>query len=212
MKKSDDTGDNNEEGIHWEINSMWRALIVIFIGICSGMLRGLYGVAGVPPMLFALTTNVKKDEFRASVSFAMMFSELVAVVQLLFFEKNFHESDWVEYVSILIGAFVGLGIGNLLSRFFSQESFHILILYLILCGGLVLVSRTNDENGLASKINFFISLTLLIIIAVMAVYWSIKQIWKQKGGRMIKKFRNEYNDVDELPQSSSNNDKAGFQM
>ena len=78
-----------EIGLHWVMNSWKRYAIVIILGIFAGFLRGLWGVAGVPLMFFALLSNINKDEFRSSTALAMLLSEFVAVVMCLTKKKYF---------------------------------------------------------------------------------------------------------------------------
>ena len=156
-----------DDGVEWKVDSIKRALVLIVLGILSGLLRGLYGVAGVPIMFFALLTNINKDEFRASTAFAMILSESVSVIQLLIIEGNLDNTDTAQYVLLLIGGFMGLLIGNKLSIYLDQHSFHILIMYLIFCGAIILTTRgfINDSTDL------IVSLTLTIAGTILFFCW-----------------------------------------
>ena len=169
------------------------------------MLRGLYGVAGVPPMLFALITNVSKDEFRASVSFGMMFSELVAVIELLFIENNFKESDWIEYLTILICGFIGLGVGNVISPYLSQEQFHIFVMYLIFSGGIILVSQNGNKDDELTKIDFYMSLSLMAVGVIMIVYWFLNNFANKNSNNNCFRSSVGYDTVDELETQQETN-------
>eukprot|EP01084_Bolivina_argentea_P107015 191375_1 len=156
-----------ENGIEWNVNSCVRIVVLIVMGMISGLLRGLWGVAGVPIMFFALLTNINKDEFRASTAFAMILSETVAVVQLLIMDKKLKKNHIMQYIVIIIGGFIGLIIGNYLSPYLNQHSFHILIMYLIFCGAVILTSRGFIDN----VTDLIVSIVLTIIGGVLFCYW-----------------------------------------
>ena len=161
---SQSTGD---QGVEWKVDSVKRALVLIVLGICSGLLRGLWGVAGVPIMFFALLTNINKDEFRASTAFAMILSEGISVVQLLIIDGNLEKQQTLQYFSILIGGFFGLLVGNKLSPYLNQQSFHILIIYLIFCGAIILTTR-----GFVTDItDLVVSFVLSVIGIILCCYW-----------------------------------------
>ena len=173
----------SDDGVEWKVNSIKRALVLIVLGMISGLLRGLYGVAGIPIMFFALLTNINKDEFRASTAFAMILSESVSVIQLLIINNNLEIAQIWQYVTIIIGGFIGLIIGNKLSPYLNQQSFHVLIIYLIFCGAIILSTR-----GFIDDItDLIVSITLTIIGAILFCYW----LYHSRKERKLKQLQQE---------------------
>lgn len=129
-----------DEGISFEVNSWRRRLVLMALGVSSGLIRGLWGIAGVPIMFFALITNINFNEFRSSTATAIILSEIVSIIQLYVIEDRMDiDNKWMEYIAILSGGFMGLVAGNLWAKYYlSQFWFQWFIMYIILMGGIVL--------------------------------------------------------------------------
>ena len=46
-----DKSKDAEDGVSFEVNTCSRRLILMALGVSSGLIRGLWGIAGVPIML-----------------------------------------------------------------------------------------------------------------------------------------------------------------
>ena len=166
--------DNNEtDGISFDVNNWQKRLILMGLGVTSGLIRGLWGIAGVPIMFFALITNINFNEFRSSAAFAIILSEIVSIIQLYIIEDKMDiDNKWIEYISILVGGFIGVLVGNYLAKYhLSQEGFHWFIMYIMFTGGIVLCLK----DIWTALFDIIITSTLLILPFLALIgYW----IWR----------------------------------
>ena len=151
---------NKETGIDYIVDSWSKRLILIFVGICAGLARGLFGTGGIPTSIFVLLSNINKDQFRGSMSVCNAIRDTIAFMQILFIQKEYRNDRIIEYISIVIIGIIGLIIGNIISKYVNQELFHLFIMYIILGGGILLTFRDLNEHYL---FDFFLSISLILI-------------------------------------------------
>ena len=133
----------DDGGVSFEVNSCQKRLVLMALGVSSGLIRGLWGIAGVPIMFFAIITNINFNEFRSSTAFAIILSEIVSIIQLYVIEDKMDiNNKWIEYIAILCGGAVGILIGNYLAKYhMNQFYFHLFIMYIMFTGGIVLLVK-----------------------------------------------------------------------
>merc|ERR1711879_164074 len=115
-------------------------------------------------------TNINFNEFRSSTATAIIFSEIVSIVQLYVIEDQMDiETKWMEYIFILCGGFIGLFGGNVFARYYLNQSwFQWFIMYMIMMGGIVL----STQEIWTPLFDIVVTATLLIApCVVLLVYF-----------------------------------------
>lgn len=128
----------NADGQHFETFSTCKHATAAFsAGICSGVLGGLFSIAGPPTMILTLSYDIPKDEWRATNSLYMFLQLPVRMAAIVFFNPprlNF-PMLWIQVSISLAGGLAGLLIGNKLAPLVSQAAFRRALLLLLLLGG-----------------------------------------------------------------------------
>ena len=174
---ADDDGDNEnviKEGVIWDVTSKQRLSVTILFGLSSGFLGGLFGLGGVPLMVFSLLTDINKDVFRSNASASLMCTEMVAIVQLLIIEKHWQNSHIVQYVCAFIFTAIGLYCGNIIAKHVKQSEFQCLILYFLFVGGLILTTKGANETN-----NLGVLVACMFIGFILGVVWVVGKCKKE---------------------------------
>ena len=138
------------------------------MNIFSGFLHGLFGVGGLPLMIFALITNIDKNVFRGSIiaSFAL-FIHPITLFYLIYFGKQFNTDmeSIIHYILILLGSILGLFLGNILVNYVNQKLFRQCLQGLLLIGA-ILLCLDGFHVGLAIVSTVIVIITIIYILFI----------------------------------------------
>lgn len=110
------------------------------IGLFSGLLGGLTGLAGAPVVLYFIGLGLRKERFQASISMVYFLSTIPLIVGLV--RAGFlgwQELTWSMVA--LVPTFGGMAIGLRLLRFVSADRFQHLVLAMVAAMGAAMVYR-----------------------------------------------------------------------
>jgi len=101
----------------------------IIIGICAGIICGLFSAGGglilVPACIYFLGLNEKKS--RGTTIFAIMF--MVVTAALFYYKDNF--LNWQMGIKCAIGGIIGSTIGSLLLKKVSNKYLKIVFVFFL---------------------------------------------------------------------------------
>eukprot|EP01083_Nonionella_stella_P085199 236117_1 len=171
--------NKDDQGTSFKVDSCSKRLVLMGLGLTSGLIRGLWGIAGVPIMFFALITNINFNEFRSSTAFAIILSEIVSIIQLYVIEDKMDiENKGMKYVAILCGGCVGVFIGNYLAKYYlNQFWFHLFILYLMFMGSIILILK----DIWTAVFDIVITTTLLVIPIITFFICYVQNLYFKKA-------------------------------
>jgi len=109
--------------------------LMVVTGVLAGFITGLFAAPGSVVMIFALISKAEKDEIRAS--FAFMAVVMLAPIRLFVLTQTGSvtvASVGMNALWAFPGGFIGLMLGNFLTRFLSQNVWQSTIIGILLMG------------------------------------------------------------------------------
>lgn len=96
------------------------------VGIVSGVLNGISGISGPPVLIFLSNINMKKEEFKATLSCYFFILNIVAITIYAF--KGFYDTVTIDYIiKYLVFVVLGTTIGIFTSLKVSEKGFKKII-------------------------------------------------------------------------------------
>lgn len=149
--------------VHLDMAQWSHALLAVIIGLGAGLMWGMVGLTDPVLMVFALLTNVDRDEFRAVIAGGMVMSVDMCNAWYIFWYKGmFHWDHWKHYFVVSVGAMVGLAVGDMCMMKVNQMYFRRIILCLLAGGAAVL---TTVGTGL--EVHAVIAGGVLVVLALL---------------------------------------------
>ena len=118
------------------------------IGLFCGLLAGLFGTGGPPLMILVSLYNIGKDEFRASAALVWFLDNVLRFIYLYFIDQSIDFNKQGNIVLILIiGSFVGVFVGDYISKFLNLNLFRQLLIGIMFLGAFtMLFGNISFEN------------------------------------------------------------------
>ena len=154
----------------YEFNSWPKYVGLTFAVMCSGFLRGLFGVGGPPMIIYFFITDIDKRIVRAIQSFACGFgSGIILIFDLLIIQKKFDASEWVTYLCMFISCLLGLLAGNSIHQYVDQKMFRSILLFLLLSGSINLMLFNLGEISMYGSAALMIIFIIMIVAIIMKI-------------------------------------------
>jgi uncharacterized membrane protein YfcA len=110
-------------------------------GLCGGITSTLFGAGGPPYAIYLAQRGLSKDEFRATMGFAVMTSISLRVVAFLITGLLLDPAVWLTAAAAVPAALVGLFVAKRLYRRISREALMRAVALILLASGGSLVVR-----------------------------------------------------------------------
>jgi uncharacterized membrane protein YfcA len=110
-------------------------------GLCGGITSTLFGAGGPPYAIYLAQRGLSKDEFRATMGFAVMTSISLRVVAFLITGLLLDPAVWLTAAAAVPAALVGLFVAKRLYRRISREALMRAVALILLASGGALVLR-----------------------------------------------------------------------
>lgn len=123
------------------------SLINILLGLVSGFLHGLYGTGGPPIVILFSNQIYRKETLRATlIAYFFILDAIRGVVYFLISYIKSTEPLFSGYelqlgILMLLPTILGVALGNLLQRYFSEFLFRRIIAIVLLLAGLAIVVK-----------------------------------------------------------------------
>jgi uncharacterized membrane protein YfcA len=114
----------------------WRVKAALVVtGACAGFMRGLFGIAGPPMMVFVTSFPVNQLEWRSSNAVMRVILNLVQGVYVGVVQRNLSlRKQWPVYVALLLGGLCGLITGNTHAHRIDRSTFRCCLLVFLFYG------------------------------------------------------------------------------
>jgi len=110
-------------------------------GLCGGITSTLFGAGGPPYAIYLSQRGLSKDEFRATMAFAVMTSISLRIVAFLITGLLLDRTVWLMALAAVPAALLGLFVANRLYRRISREALMRAVAAILLVSGGSLVVR-----------------------------------------------------------------------
>jgi uncharacterized membrane protein YfcA len=110
-------------------------------GLCGGITSTLFGAGGPPYAIYLSQRGLSKDEFRATMAFAVMTSISLRIVAFLITGLLLDPAVWLTAAAAVPAALVGLFVAKRLYRRISREALMRAVALILLASGGSLVVR-----------------------------------------------------------------------
>jgi uncharacterized membrane protein YfcA len=110
-------------------------------GLCGGVTSTLFGAGGPPYAIYLSQRGLSKDEFRATMAFAVMTSISLRIVAFLITGLLLDPAVWLTAAAAVPAALVGLFVAKRLYRRISREALMRAVALILLASGGSLVVR-----------------------------------------------------------------------
>jgi uncharacterized membrane protein YfcA len=110
-------------------------------GLCGGITSTLFGAGGPPYAIYLSQRGLSKDEFRATMAFAVMTSISLRIVAFLITGLLLDPAVWLTAAAAVPAALVGLFVAKRLYRRISREALMRAVALILLASGGALVLR-----------------------------------------------------------------------
>ena len=119
------------------INAGWAWLA----GLCGGITSTLFGAGGPPYAIYLSHRGLTKEQFRATMAFAVMTSISLRIVAFLITGLLLDRTVWLMALAAVPAALLGLFVANRLYRRISREALMRAVAAILLVSGGSLVVR-----------------------------------------------------------------------
>jgi uncharacterized membrane protein YfcA len=145
----------------------WRVKSALAVtGLCAGFMRGLFGIAGPPMMVFVTTFPVDQLEWRSSNGVMRVILNLVQGVYVGVVQQNLNlREQWPVYIALLLGGLGGLVTGNTFAHRIDRVTFRRSLLVFLFYGSCLMCVA-----GFATAEKYLVYCIITLTLSLIAIH------------------------------------------
>lgn len=149
--------------------------IIWSVGLCAGLLGGLFGTPGPPLMLYVTRSSMSKNEVRATLAVSYTFGTYERLIMMSLSSNspiNFVSMNTLySFIGILFTCLIGRVIGEYLGKYVNENIFRRIIMGILIFGSTTMITSGISLNY---QLIAYLIFTIIYCLIGFIVYYMTK--------------------------------------